>query len=333
MNSDQPELSSKKTGWMANISTFGQTILVADDDPISRTILVNFLMKKGIKVLTASNGIEALELVENHPQEISLMLVDWMMPALDGISVISSIRSDDKNPFLYCILITAKDSKSDIVKGFEAGTDDYITKPFDRNELWARILTGLRIRQLLVELSDKNRTLAELALKDSLTGLLNRRAVEQLLKAEISRASRFQKPMSLAIIDIDHFKRVNDTYGHPVGDKALQAVAATIQKSIRQMDVAGRLGGEEFVIVFPETNTTGCQIVAERIRRSIEMMNFKQGEDKIHITISLGLASGIPLDPAADCKKFLELADQAVYQAKANGRNCWVARDYPLKEK
>ena len=315
-------------GWQKELSLEGHRILVTDDDPVSRKMLEKFLEEKGIDYLSAKDGRETLDLLEQNPHDLSLLLVDWMMPKYHGVDVIRAVRKDDKHPFLYCILLTSKDAKDDIVAGFEAGTDDYVTKPYNKQELWARILTGLRIRQLMVNLERQNRLLSDLALKDPLTQLLNRRAMESILTTEVARAARFSKPICVGIADIDHFKKVNDTYGHLAGDKIIQSIGDVLRQSTRAMDTVARYGGEEFVIILPESEEAGCRHVAERIRQEVEAMSTQaDGSEKIiKVTISLGFVVGVPTDHETGVKLFLDKADQSLYEAKESGRNRWIIK-------
>ena len=315
-------------GWQKEVNLEGHRILIADDDPVSRKILEKFLEEKGLPYLAAKDGGEALELLEKNSHDLSLLLVDWMMPKYHGVDVIRSVRAGDKHPFLYCILLTSKDAKGDIVAGFDAGADDYVTKPYNKQELWARILTGLRIRQLMVSLERQNQLLSDLALKDPLTQLLNRRAMESILTTEVARAARFGKPICVGIGDIDHFKNVNDTYGHLSGDKVIKAIGDVLRQSTRTMDTVARYGGEEFVIILPESEEAGCRHVAERIRQEIEAMTTQaDGSDQIiKVTISLGFVVGVPTDHETGVKLFLDKADQSLYEAKESGRNRWIIK-------
>ncbi|MFH1438849.1 MAG: diguanylate cyclase [Pseudomonadota bacterium] len=328
MADDNVTQDSSFRGWQKEVSLEGHRILVADDDPVSRKILEKFLAEKGIDFLTARDGGEALELLDKNPRDLSLLLVDWMMPKHHGVDVIRAVRAGDEHPFLYCILLTSKDAKDDIVAGFQAGADDYVTKPYNKQELWARILTGLRIRQLMVSLERQNRLLSDLALKDPLTQLLNRRAMESILTTEVARASRFSKPICVGMGDIDHFKKVNDTYGHLSGDKVIKAIGEVLRQSTRTMDTVARYGGEEFVIILPESEEAGCRHVAERIRQEVEAMTTQaDGSDQIiKVTISLGFVVGVPTDHETGVKLFLDKADQSLYEAKQSGRNRWIIK-------
>ena len=319
-----------KLNWRDERYIAGQLILVIDDDPISRRIVTNFLKRKDIKYIEAKDGEEGFEKIMELGATVSIVLVDWMMPKMDGITLIKTVRESDefKEKFLYCILVTSKDEKSDVLTGFEAGADDYVTKPFDLNELWARIMTGLRVRRLMMELANKNRALTEMALKDPLTQLLNRRALDMILNTEIARTLRGSKVVSVCMIDIDFFKKVNDTYGHDVGDLVLKSVAGTLESNIRMMDTISRFGGEEFVIIFPEMSQEGCEIAGERLRSAVEKTSIKLNEKEIFVTISLGFSTCSDLTCQDDGIAMLKVADECVYEAKSKGRNCFVIRKF-----
>jgi len=203
-------------------------ILIAEDDPISRRILEANLLEWGYEVMVASDGGEAWEIIQ-QPESPSLIISDWMMPRMDGLALCRKIRNMEKSEYIYFIILTAKGEKKDIIEGLEAGADDFLTKPFNREELKYRIRIGERIINL-------ERRILELANTDSLTCLLNRRAFMERMEQEMSRAQREKKPISLILVDIDHFKNVNDTYGHQVGDLALQRFSGELTASARPYD-------------------------------------------------------------------------------------------------
>ncbi len=329
MESLQSHSKKKLDDWRDESRFTGMKILVVDDDPISRTIIKNFLAKKPLEIQTAKNGREALDIIAENPEEIAVLLADWMMPEMNGPDLIQKVRELKHESYIYSLLLTARDAKKDIVIGFQSGADDYVTKPPDLQELWARISTGLRMRLLMLELAKKNRMLSELALKDPLTDLLNRRAMESVLDKEISRAARKKFPFGVAMADIDFFKHVNDTYGHQTGDVVLKRVAQTLRDNIRVMDTIARFGGEEFLMIFPETEESGCRIIGERLRNAIEELVFDADETSFNVTISIGFAYCTPQPPEKIREELVALADEALYKAKQTGRNRFVIRRYP----
>jgi two-component system chemotaxis response regulator CheY len=289
-------------------------ILIAEDDPISRRVLEVNLLKWGYEVMVASDGVEALEIIQ-QPESSHLIISDWMMPRMDGLALCREIRSMEKSKYIYFIVLTTKGEKKNIIEGLEAGADDFLTKPFNREELKYRIRIGERIINL-------ERRILELANTDALTGLLNRRAFMERIEVEIFRAQREKRPLSLVMTDIDHFKRVNDTHGHQAGDLVLQRFARQLTTSTRPYDFVGRYGGEEFVVCLPGTD--GCEAgpVAERMRRQIEDMEIMLPDDSrsIRITASFGTAP-YSIESVEHIDLLIKRADDALYLAKKEGRN------------
>ncbi len=299
------------------------SILVVDDEPVSRTLLERILRKKGFNVITAENGEEALNLFKN--QYIPIILTDWMMPKMNGLELCRAIRQIESPGYVFIIIITAKDSRDDIVKGLEAGADDYVNKPFYPPELLARIKTGIRILELEKSLREANEEIKRLSITDPLTGCYNRGYLMKHLSKEVKRAVRYSHPLSIAMTDIDHFKNVNDTYGHQAGDIVLKRFVELIRSSIRDgIDWVARYGGEEFVIVIPETGLEDAKKVIERLRKRIEATEIDIGNDKkIKITASFGV---VCFDPRikkemVDIDSIIKEADKLLYEAKNKGRN------------
>jgi len=294
-------------------------ILVAEDELTFRHMLKTFLGKWGFEVLVARDGQEAWDLLQKEDRP-RLAVLDWMMPKMDGVEICRALRQTKSDRYTYLLLLTSRDQKRDVVHGFEAGADDYLVKPFDPHELKARIHAGERIVQLQDTLLQTQEALREQATHDPLTGLLNRRACLDSLLAELNRARRDGKPVSIAMADIDHFKTVNDDHGHLAGDEVLREVARRMQKSLRDYDIIGRVGGEEFLLVFPECNVEEGVKLAERISTAVssEVVNIKNRS----LTMSISIGVAVATDPApGDMEALLGAADDALYRAKSAGRN------------
>lgn len=304
-------------------------ILVADDDPTTRTMLGGVLKKWGYEVVSASDGNEAWSILTGKsPPNIALL--DWEMPGLMGVEICRKVRSElntDDN-YIYLILLTGRTAKEDIVTGIEVGADDYIVKPFDPQELRVRIRAGQRIIELQSKLVSAKDALKYQATHDPLTGVFNRRAILERLDEELSRAEREGKSITLAMIDIDHFKRVNDTYGHKAGDIVLSEVCHRIRDVIRRVfDTLGRYGGEEFLVIIPGTNELNGISICERIRRCVEEREIEISGDKINVTVSVGVVTS---STGKTAEELIRLADEALYRAKVNGRNRVEVAKLPL---
>jgi len=294
-------------------------VLIADDDVVSRRLLQVSLGQAGYQVETAANGAEALRALQESDRH-RLAVLDWMMPEMDGVEVCRAVRKLAREPYIYIILLTAKERQNDIVEGLEAGADDYITKPFDLHELKARLRAGNRILELQEQLVSARDELRVRATHDSLTGLWNRGAILETLKNEMARSVRESTQLSIILADIDYFKRVNDTHGHQAGDAVLREVARRMQASVRVYDSVGRYGGEEFLIVSPGCGLSEAVNQAERLRRSVAAEEISvPGGQRLAATMSFGVATITPeLKEHGD---LLRAADEALYIAKKNGRN------------
>jgi two-component system cell cycle response regulator len=296
--------------------------LVADDDTASRLLLEKMLTKWGYDVVTASSGEEAWKVLTSDDSP-DIAVLDWMMPELDGVEVCRRIRALELSSPPYLLLLTGRDNKQDIATGLESGASDYLQKPVDRDELRARLLVGKRFAELNRKLLDTQAELRRQALTDPLTHIMNRRAVFGRLTEEIARAPRQGLPLSIGVLDIDHFKAINDRFGHAGGDVVLQAVVERGHNTLRAYDAIGRIGGEEFLLVMPGVGPRDTEIVLERLRRAVaETPVLAQGQE-VMVTVSIGgaVCQGETMD------ELLKLADDALYRAKNQGRNQVVLAD------
>lgn len=292
-------------------------ILIAEDDAVSRRLLESTLSKWGYQVIVCSDGMSALQVLQRSDAP-SLVLLDWMMPGMDGVDVCREVRQQMREPYMYILLLTARNQRSDIITGLEAGADDYIVKPFDANELRMRLRAGRRILDLQAELIFAREELREQATRDSLTRLWNRAAILDILQRELGRARRGEASVSIILADLDYFKRINDTYGHLVGDAVLRETATRMRTAIRPYDEIGRYGGEEFLLVLPRCGAEAAVALGERLQKAVNEEAIILDEGAIPITLSLGIASS---ETVKDMQAFLAAADTALYRAKDNGRN------------
>ncbi|MGA3042013.1 MAG: diguanylate cyclase [Bryobacteraceae bacterium] len=294
-------------------------ILLADDSPVFRDMLHGMLQKWGYQVIVATDGQQAWDILwqENGPR---LALLDWMMPGMEGAEVCRQVRARIHDRYLYIVLLSVRNDLEDVVKGMESGADDYIVKPFQADELRARLRAGRRVLALQQELVEAREALREQATRDGLTGLWNRTAILDILQNELARSSRSGGPLIVLMADLDGFKPVNDRFGHMAGDAVLRQAAARMRASVRRYDAVGRYGGEEFLMVLPGCELQGGIALAERIRDSIGAECFRAGDVEIRLTCSLGAAGAIsPAVPQAD--DLVREADAALYRAKRQGRN------------
>jgi diguanylate cyclase (GGDEF)-like protein len=293
-------------------------VLIAEDDPVSRRLLEATLSKWGYEVLACADGGEAWQILQQSDPP-SLAILDWMMPRMDGVQVCREVRKRAAEPYVYLILLTARNQKADVITGLEAGADDYIIKPFDANELRMRLRAGRRILDLQTELIYAREKLRERATSDSLTCLWNRAAILEILQQEFERAQRADVTLSLLLADLDHFKRINDTYGHLAGDAVLREVAQRMRTVLRPYDRIGRYGGEEFLLVLPDCHVPGALALAERLRLAVGEEGMALAEGMVSVTLSIGIATS---DMAGEIHGLLSAADTALYRAKHRGRNC-----------
>jgi diguanylate cyclase (GGDEF)-like protein len=294
-------------------------ILLADDEPIARTMLEHWLAGWGYEVTLARDGESALQALKDD-QELRLLVVDWVMPKKDGIEVCKAIRGGPQEPYVYIVLLTAKDDKSDIIAGLDAGADDYLVKPCNPLELKVRLRAGRRVIELQEQLVKARESLRFEAMHDSLTGLLNRGAVLEQLTKELVRASRRGAPVSVLMGDLDHFKIINDTHGHAAGDAVLRETARRLKAGMRAYDSVGRLGGEEFIAVLPECDAKTGLSVAQRLCRALADAPTKYNGTAIPHSISIGIAATDQFG-SARADELIRAADAALYRAKHAGRS------------
>ncbi len=295
-------------------------VLIADDELMSRKLLQKTLERAGYDVTAVENGRLAAEHLcpANGPR---LALLDWVMPELDGPGVCREVRKRKQQSYVYMVLLTSKESKEDVVAGLESGADDYLTKPFDPEELKARLRTGLRILDLEDRLIEAREEMRFQATHDGLTALWNRGMIVDLLGRELARSIRENFSTAILMCDLDHFKSVNDTYGHLVGDDVLKETAKRLLASVRSYDFVGRYGGEEFLVVLNNCNPAYALARAEEIRKAIALKPVLSSCGPVPTTMSLGLLLNqewgrLPVE------ELLHEADAALYAAKAAGRNC-----------
>jgi two-component system cell cycle response regulator len=294
-------------------------VLIADDSATSRAMLRKSLARWGYEVVMAEDGAEAWNILEK-PDAPPMAILDWVMPHLTGPDVCKKVRETRREPYTYILLLTSKNSKDETVEGLEAGADDYIVKPFDQQELSVRLRAGKRIIDLQLSLMEAREELREKANKDLLTKLPNRSAILATLETEIARSHRDQRSVGVALLDIDHFKKVNDTYGHFAGDAVLRETAARLKVSMRAYDQVGRYGGEEFLVVLPNCDMEQAVQQADRMRlRLQESKILADAGVEIPVTASFGVTVTDLSDRDPDV--FIRVADEALYRAKANGRN------------
>ena len=300
-------------------------VLVVDDLPDNVEILRVRLESRGYLVATASDGEQALAAVHADPPQV--ILCDVMMPGIDGYEVARRIKRDESLPFIPIILVTALSDTENIVQGLNTGADDYIAKPYHFQELEARVRAMLRIKRLQDELDLKNRELEvankrlkKLSITDGLTELFNHRHVHELLRDEFERSRRSEEPLAVVMIDLDRFKAVNDTYGHPTGDVVLYETARILRETAREIDMVGRYGGEEFIAILPNTDEEEGARFAERVRHAVEAHLYRDEQNEIHMTCSSGVAS-FPAEGVESPEELLKNADEALYLAKESGRN------------
>src|SRR5205085_5911562 len=277
-----------------------------------------FITRAGYACFECTTGDEAFAALTSKSWDLAIL--DRRLPDMDGAVLCHDIKSIPELRSRYIIMLTGEDEQEDKVQGLELGADDYITKPFQYPELLARIRAGKRIVDLQNELLETNKRLELLSITDGLTKLYNHRYFQDELLRAYEESHRYQRPLSLAIIDLDYFKKVNDTYGHAVGDEVLKGVSKIFRDSVRSSDLVARYGGEEFAVMMPETLLDDAIAFSEKIRSLIESTPMKTQAGELHVTVSIGLAA-VPHSRIHSSKELVVQADKALYRAKRNGRN------------
>jgi diguanylate cyclase (GGDEF)-like protein len=292
--------------------------LVAEDNPVFQTVLSTMLCRWGYDVVVAQDGLLAWQILEARDGP-RLAILDWMMPGLDGVQICRRVRAASREPYVYIILLTARNDSQDLVEGMDAGADDYLTKPFQAHELRVRLRAGRRILDLQEQLVGARDALRVQATHDGLTGLFNRAAISEILQSEVARAARLRQPLSLLMVDLDRFKQINDTHGHQAGDAVLHEAAIRMKGAVRAYDSVGRYGGEEFLIVLPGCDLESACARAESVRRAVGSDGFDIGGATVRVTCSIGVSCAEDL--AGDARWLAREADRALYRAKDGGRN------------
>jgi two-component system cell cycle response regulator len=294
------------------------TILVVDDSPVYHKLVADVLARESYAPLFAENGEEALNLFSAHSP--SIVITDWNMPDFSGLELCKRIRAQANCPYTYIIVLTSNSDKESVVQGLAAGADDYLTKPFNPGELLARIEVGRRIINLNRQIDAKSKLLEEEARTDKLTGLPNRRAIEEWTVRQMRAAARHGFPVWVVLTDIDSFKSINDTYGHDAGDAVLQTFAELLKRNTRASDICGRLGGDEFVLVITHVDAENIKLTIERFREQFAALSFPFVGQSVSTSASFGVA-GLSSGTTPDFGMLLKQADKALYEAKRGGRN------------
>jgi two-component system cell cycle response regulator len=299
------------------------TVLIADDSLVVRAVVRGSLEDEGYRVIEAVDGLAALECCRVDPPDV--LLLDVEMPQFDGYQVLSALKSDVDLKDIPVVFLTSRSRTADVVAGLRGGAHDYLKKPFEHIELIARVGSAVHVKKLQDQLRQRNADLDRMSRTDALTGLYNRRHLDDELLRQQSSASRHHDPLCVLLLDIDHFKRVNDSYGHAAGDLVLRGFADRLRTELRAGDIAGRWGGEEFLVIMPRTDSDHGFEVAERLRNATAAKPIAAGDVDIDVSVSGGCASSIDDSPDA----LLRLADSCLYRAKASGRNKIIAASLP----
>jgi diguanylate cyclase (GGDEF)-like protein len=303
-------------------------ILIAEDSGPSRLALEKTLAKWGYEVVSCRDGNCAWNELQKEDAP-RMAILDWMMPGLSGPEICRLVRNQSNEQYTYILLLTSKAQTEELVEGMEAGADDYVTKPFDQQELHVRIHAGQRILNLHAELVKAREALRDQAMRDSLTGLWNRRSILEILGRELARSQRQVIPVSIIMLDIDHFKNINDTHGHLAGDEVLREVARRLMNSFRPYDGLGRYGGEEFLMVLPGCDDKSLPGRTDNMRKAICDLPMNVAGVPLTVTASFGATVFMP-ESTIQSIDLIRIADDALYEAKRSGRNCVVCRSAEL---
>jgi two-component system, cell cycle response regulator len=301
-----------------NSPTPSYELLVVDDSPVYRKLVEQVLSSEPYNLIFARNGQEAMDLYQLHSP--CMVLTDWMMPDFSGLELCRRIRADNTRPYTYLILMTSNTEKGNVVKGLQAGADDYLTKPFDPGEMLARIGVGRRIIDLNREVALKSLKLEEAARTDPLTALPNRRAIEDWAGRQLRGAARHGYWLWVVLGDIDCFKTINDTFGHDAGDIVLRTFADVLKKNTRASDICGRLGGDEFLLVITHVEPDQVELTINRFREEFAALSFPFQGQSVNVHASFG-AAGFHGNSATEFSALVRSADQMLYEAKRAGRN------------
>lgn len=293
-------------------------VAIVDDDPSIRRLVRLLLKRSGYDTVEFATGVEAHEQLDKISWDLAIL--DRRLPDMDGLALCQGLKSDPEFKARYVIMLTGEDDQEDKVQGLDLGADDYITKPFQYPELLARIRAAKRIVDLQKELMESNRRLEQLSITDGLTNLYNHRYFQDELSRAFEESARYERPLSLAMADIDFFKKVNDSYGHAVGDEVLKAVARMFKESSRTTDLVARYGGEEFAVMMPETDIASALTFAEKLRALVESSPVETQAGQLRVTVSIGVAT-VPHPNIHAAKELIVIADGALYRAKDAGRN------------
>lgn len=293
-------------------------VLIAEDDRVTSRLLARILEGWGYRVILAEDGNRAWEAL-TCPEAPLMAILDWEMPGKDGAAICRELRAVTREPYTYLVLLTARSEKADMIAGMQAGADDYLTKPFDMHELEVRLRAGKRIIELQDELIRARESLREMAMHDPLTGLYNRGAIIDILQSELARSRRGFNSVALVLADIDHFKEVNDTFGHLAGDEVLREVSRRLKDSARSYDSVGRYGGEEFLMVCPGCQARCASQLAERLKGAVRDRPILRGNMSCSVTLSMGIV--VDEGDNSGAEELIGLADQAMYRAKHEGRD------------
>ena len=304
-------------------------VLIAEDDTVTRLILKHWIKRWGYEIVVANNGLDAWQIMQQErPPE--LVIMDWVMPGMDGIELCRKLRDKSREYYHYILMITGRTDEQDVVHALESGADDCIGKPFGELELRARLLVASRILRLQNELIHAREELRLRAMRDALTGLWNRAAFLDLFERELHRSRRTHGRTGLLLLDLDNFKKINDTYGHLAGDEVLSQAALRLRQNVRSYDFVGRYGGEEFFVAFPGCDKDQLCERAEIIRKTFCDQPFQADKDEIAVTVSIGAV--VVEAGNASAWDMLAVADVGLYKAKDAGRNRVIYCEKPWNE-